>query len=150
MGFFGKRTRRGGIIIAAFLALSILATACSQANTSSSSAGINHGTMNGGMAVESASIATPQTTGEHSDMQTGHSTTPVTTAQTTSGHTDSHGHAEETANASTPDKGLILGTFGAVNGMVIALAAVLKTRTPKKKRAEDAIQQVSSTGGLAE
>lgn len=76
----------------------------------------------------------------HSDMQTGHSTTPVATAQTTSGHTDSHGHAEETANASTPDKGLILGAFGAVNGMVIALAAVLKTRTPKKKRAEDAIQ----------
>ncbi|MBI5029297.1 MAG: hypothetical protein HZB51_02130 [Chloroflexi bacterium] len=82
----------------------------------------------------------------HTDTQTGHSTAPVTSAQTVSGHADSHGPTETAVDSSTPDKGLVLGGFGVANGMVIALAALFKIRTRKKKRSE----KTTSTGALPE
>ncbi|MBI5031952.1 MAG: hypothetical protein HZB51_15585 [Chloroflexi bacterium] len=70
-----------------------------------------------------------------SNMQ-GHSTSPVTTAQTASGHSDSHGHDEEVATTSSSEKGLVLGGFGLINGIVIGLAAIVKVRTQKKRQVE--------------
>jgi hypothetical protein len=59
------------------------------------------------------------------------------------------GH-EETAQATTPSastKGLVLGGFGAVNGLVIAAAALLKARATLQTKAKAAARAKTMLGG---
>lgn len=44
-----------------------------------------------------------------------------------------HGDEDEASSASTATRGLVLGGFGAVNGLVIVGAAIAKTRSKKAK-----------------
>jgi hypothetical protein len=82
----------------------------------------------------------------HSDMPIGQSAAPMAMTQSTSGNSDSHSHGGETIAAPDPNRGWILGGFGAVNVIAIALAAFFKTRLPKKKKAAKSI----SKGEIAE
>ncbi len=82
---------------------------------------------------------------------------PKTAAGESGGHSDAkpgesapHGSGTAVQTTSASARGIVLGGFGAVNGLVIVLAAILKAKNPKKLRASPASQAATTTGGTAE
>jgi hypothetical protein len=61
-----------------------------------------------------------------------------------------HGHEEEAASASTSNRGLVLGGFGAVNGLVIVGAAIAKTRSSRKVKTRRISPSDTTPKGVAQ
>jgi len=61
-----------------------------------------------------------------------------------------HGHGAEAQASPVATRSLALGGFGAVNGLVIVVAAVLKTRTTSKAKTRRDNQPDATTGGVSQ
>ncbi len=61
-----------------------------------------------------------------------------------------HGDEDEAAPTATATRGLVLGGFGAVNGLVIVGATILKTRNGNKAKARRVSPPDTTTKGAAQ
>ena len=84
-----------------------------------------------------------QMTGADAHAETGHADAPEVESA-------AHGHGAEAPSAASSTRSLALGGFGAVNGLVIVVAAVLKTRTTSKAKTRRVNQPDATTGGVSQ
>ncbi len=160
MRFSHKRLRRYGLP-AIIVLIVVLAAGCSQATPTP----VSHSSM-----ADSQSMSNGDTMTQHAMDSTmpgmDHSTMPQGSTQPTmddmpgmssdmpsyddsSSASGEHTHGTPAPVGPDPNRNPILIGFGAVNGLVIVSAGILKMRMPKKRRAQ-ATPEMNPVGGIAE
>lgn len=84
-----------------------------------------------------------QMTGADAHTETGHADAPEVESA-------AHGHGAEAPSAASSTRGLVLGGFGAFNGLVIVGAAISKTRIVNKVKARLVSPPDTTTGGVTQ
>lgn len=81
---------------------------------------------------------------------------PDPAARAVAGHADAfeheanaNGHGVEAPPVAASTRGLVLGGFGAVNGLAIVVAALFKTRSARTAKARRANQSDTTPGGVS-